>query len=370
LLLSTLAPGCVIPISSVGPDAAGANSSSDGGLVTADGASNAGLPWTSVTGTLAGMDSECGNLSNLSAKPDEDLLIAGIALKGLWASGDGGGHWQALGTSAGSATITHRPTSIAYDPQDSMRYWESGIYGNSGGVYETRDDGKTFVQLGTVRHTDQVSVDFSDPNRQTILAGGHEQAMTLNRSTDGGMTWTNVGAGLPANTNCTHPLVIDGQTHLVGCGGYGGGPSGVYRTTNGGANWTQVTASGGANEPLRASDGSIYWASPDGNGMTRGTADGQQWTNVVGSGVIASVRPIELPDRRLATLGSRSVVVSSDHGATWSSASSTLPYSDAFGVVYSVQRKAFYVWHFTCGDGAVPVPPDAIMRFDFDYQKR
>jgi hypothetical protein len=357
MLLPTLAVGCVIPLSTIGPTA-DAGSSSDGGP-----------GWTNVTSNLAGMVSECGNMSNLSAKPDEDLLIAGIALNGLWASTDGGGSWHALGIDSASATITHRPSCMTYDPQDSMRYWESGIYGNSGGVYETRDDGKTFVQLGTVHHTDQVSVDFSDPNRQTILAGGHEQAMTLNRSTDGGMTWTNVGAGLPANTNCTHPLVIDGQTHLVGCGGYGGGPSGVYRTTNGGAIWTQVTASGGANEPLRASDGSIYWASPSGNGMTRGTADGRQWTTVVGSGVIASVRPIELPDGRVATLGAGSVVVSSDHGVTWKPASSALPYHDSIGVVYSAQRKAFYVWRFTCGNGAVPVPPDAIMRFDFDYQK-
>jgi photosystem II stability/assembly factor-like uncharacterized protein len=222
------------------------------------------------------------------------------------------------------------------------------------------------MPLGSAYHIDLVSIDFSDPARQTLLAGGHEAARTLFLSKDGGATWVNVGAGLPASAICVRPLVIDSQTYLVGC--YGG-PTGIYRTTDSGTTWIQLTASGGGSAPLMAaSDGSIYWASVSGGGLTRSTDRGQHWTDVVGSGVIASVHPIELPDGRLATLGAQYVMVSNDHGASWVPASNTLPYADAIGVTYSAQRKAFFIWHATCGAGQVPVPADGIMRFDFDYQ--
>lgn len=383
-LLWSLGMGCVIPISppiESQPDGGspdqladaglGVGHPGEGGSAPLDSGSGGSPPpgsWVNVTNNLANMASQCGNMSSVFAKPDEDLLIAGIALDGLWSSNNGGMTWQPMGAGSGSAVITNRPSSLAYDPTTPGRFWESGLY-NSGGVYETTDDGNTFAQLGNVTHCDLVSVDFSDPSRQTILAGGHDQSQTLYRSTDGGMTWNNVGGGLPVNTNCTVPLVIDSQTHLVGCAGYGGGAVGVYRTTDGGATWGVATTSGGSSAPLRASDQSIYWASPGGQGMTRSTDNGQDWTDVTGSGVINGVSPVELPDGRIATLGPNYVMISADHGITWKPASAMLPYSDAVGVVYSSQQLAFYTWHFTCGfNGPVPVPSDAVMKFAFDYE--
>jgi photosystem II stability/assembly factor-like uncharacterized protein len=321
--------------------------------------------WINATANLANMPSECGNLQLVSAKPDMDMLITGVSKQGLWASRDGGKSWSALGTGPGSASITNRITAIVYDPTTPARFWESGIY-NGGGVYVTQDDGVTVTALGNITHSDLVSVDFSDPARKTLLAGGHEQSQTLRRSTDGGATWNNVGGGLPANTNCTSPFVVDAMTHLVGCGGYGGGPTGIWRTVDGGTTWSQVTASGGAGAPLHASDGSIYWSSPGGAGLTRSTDQGQHWTDVAGAGVIAGRPLVELPNHWLATLGPSSVVVSKDLGATWSQATNALPYSDAVGVTYSGPQKAFFVWHFTCF-GNTAVPADAIMRFDWDY---
>src|SRR5258705_2445478 len=39
--------------------------------------------WVNVTSNLVGMTSQCGNMTYVSAKPNEDLMIAGIALQGL-----------------------------------------------------------------------------------------------------------------------------------------------------------------------------------------------------------------------------------------------------------------------------------------------
>jgi len=318
-----------------------------------------------ATGNLAGIQSECGNLSVTAAKPDEDLLIASVSLNGLWGSKNGGSSWQQLGTGSGSAMITNRGTAIIFDPAHSATFWEVGIY-NGLGVYRTTDDGTTFTALGNEQPGDLVSIDFTDPNRQTLVAGGHEMSQTLNLSTNGGTDWTSIGSMLPQNTNCVNPLVLDSQTFLVGCAGYGGGVTGVWRTTDQGAHWASQTMSGGAKAALLASDGTIYWGSANGNGMTRSMDKGVTWTDL-GNGDVIAVTPVELPDGRIATLGSDTVMISSDKGMTWTPGSTELPYSDATGLTYSTQEKAFFIWHFTCGNPPVPVPSDAIMAYPFDY---
>jgi hypothetical protein len=321
--------------------------------------------WRNVTGNLAGMESECGNMSSVTAKPDEDLLIAGVARLGLWASTQGGEDWQQLGTGSGSASITNRPTQLVFDPMAPGTFYEAGLY-NGNGVYWTQDEGRSFAALGALPHIDAVSVDFTDPRREVLLAGGHEQEKSLFRSTDHGATWQPVGASLPAKTNCSYPLVLDAQTHLVGCAGYGGGPTGILRTTNGGVDWTSVSTAGGAGAPLVASDGSIYWASAYHAGMVRSTDSGRSWTAVAGPNLFLSIPPIELPDGKIAALASEAVVISSDHGETWHAVTSKLPFEPT-GVTYSRQRKAFFILHATCTFPTAVVPADAIMRFDYDY---
>jgi hypothetical protein len=376
MLLVALCPACVIPISTVTSDGGEGAEGADGGPTTMSTGWLAGAPtgtWANNTGNLANMPSQCGNMSHLGAKPDEDLLIAGVAGDGLWGSTDGGQSWSLLGSGTNAtAPITNRTSAIVFDPDVTSRYWESGLY-NSTGVYETTNDGTGFLPLGDSHHCDLVSIDFTDPNRQTLLAGGHEQPQTLNRSTDGGMTWTSIGAGLPPNTNCTFPLVIDAHTYLVGCGGFGGGVTGVWRSTDSGMTWASMTTLGAYFAPLVASDGSIYWSSPNDAGMARSTDQGQTWTSVIAAPYsVVTIPPIELPDGRIATLGpstgNQYVIVSSDQGATWKPVTPALPYTDAYGVTYSSQRKAFYVWHWSCGsDTNVPVPTDAILSYPFDY---
>jgi len=319
--------------------------------------------WFNATGNLAGMSSECGNLSYLSARPGSGTLIAGVAQRGLWASDDAGMTWTRLGGGAGSATITNRTGLIVYDPKTPQRFWEAGIY-NSNGVYRTDDGGATFVALGDAHHDDGVSVDFSDAARRTLLAGGHEMAQTLYRSADGGATWTNVGANLPASAGkCNAPLVLDAQTHLVGCWDWDGS-GGISRTTDGGQTWSRVYPSGVSSaQPLAATDGAIYFALSGGRGLVKSTDGGATWTELGSAGgALGSTSPVQLPDGAIATAGSSGVMVSRDGGSTWSAATPALPYAP-WGLAYSTGHHAFFVWHFSCGTGDIPVPADAIMGF-------
>jgi photosystem II stability/assembly factor-like uncharacterized protein len=309
--------------------------------------------WANVTSNLANMQSECGNLTLLSAVPHSNTLIAGVAQQGLWASNDGGASWQRLGSGQGSAHITNRPSWISYDPLNPARFYESGIY-NEGGAFATSNGGTTFAQLGSVRHSDFLSVDYTDPDRKTLLAGGHEQAHTLWKSMDGGKAWTNIGLNLPSDAGySTYPLIIDAHTYLV----TGGGP-GILRTTDGGTSWAKVASFGAFGPPLVASDGSIYWAA--GDALGKSSDRGVTWS-LVGGGLWGP--PIEVPGGRLVTLMADSLVASPDGGATWESFGPSLPYLPA-GVVYSESQKALFIWHWDCGNRVLP---DAIQKLSFDF---
>src|SRR5215213_10124731 len=117
--------------------------------LTATTAAVTGDAWQPAAANLAGVPSECGNVSMLSVRPDRDMVITSVAQRGLWAETDGASTWTALGQGAGSATITNRGIMVVYDPTNPNTFWEAGIY-NGGGIYRTDDNGATFRPLGSI----------------------------------------------------------------------------------------------------------------------------------------------------------------------------------------------------------------------------
>jgi photosystem II stability/assembly factor-like uncharacterized protein len=313
--------------------------------------------WTNVTGNLAYKVSVCGNMALLSAVPDSPRIIAGIAERDLWVN-TSGSTWSRLADVGKSERISNRPSSIVYDPANPAIFWESGTYGP--GVYKTTDGGKTFTHLGDVLHNDYLSVDFSDPGRRTLLAGGHEQSQTVHRSLDGGLTWKNVGQALPAKSGfSTHPLVLSATNYLVNVAGQSGG---IFRSEDGGDSWRRVSAVAPAGPPLLTSTGAIYWAAPD--RVLRSSDQGATWTALPLPG-LRSTGLIELPGGRVAAVGASTLVVTQDGGASWVPLGDALPYPPD-GIIYSPQRQAFFIWR---GDCTEFVPANAVMQMDANLAK-
>jgi hypothetical protein len=334
--------------------------------------------WQEATHNLANLKSSCGGMALVSAHPTEDFVVVSIVGRGLWASTDGTQSWYALGTGALSTIQKNVATQIVYDPDDPAVFWEAGNSG-SAGIFKTTDAGKHLAVVGTSSSVESISIDFNDPNRQTILAGGSQQIQTVNLSTDGGATFQSVGDRVPIEADVsTFPLLIDPTTFLIGCPSRigNGATTGVYRSENSGGTWALASTLGGTAPPLVASDGSIYWASPNGGGIAKSMNQGQTFEQLVRPGFLQSATPVELPDGRLAALSLHHVVVSDDDGATWHFVTPAFPFGSSVvpsGFVYSVPEKAFFLWHSSCNpDNTAPtlVAHDAIVRFPYDYSAK
>lgn len=356
-----------------GTNSGGTGGTSSGGSGNSSSGGTGGDPpiptgeWSEATGNLVGLSSECGNLGYVSAAQHRDMVIAGVATQGLFALKDGATEWELLGQGAGSDKIENRTSHIVYDPDDPDAWWQAGAYGPCG--YRTEDNGDTFTQLGgDASACDSIGIDFTDPERKTLLAGGHE-AHLLFRSTNGGESWSQIGDNVEEGSGATGFVLIR-TTQLFLLSTWQTDSSGIFRSTDGGDSWTRVHENGARSRPLVASDGAIYWVttSPSGGSdVIKSTDEGETWEALPAPGVVAMEQGIlELPDGRLVTRGSPTLIASSDKGETWVPISSPLPYSP-WGMAYSPHRSAFYVWRFDCNQGNNPVASDAIMKYDFDY---
>jgi photosystem II stability/assembly factor-like uncharacterized protein len=282
--------------------------------------------------------------------------------RGVFTSTDGGASWSKLGTDVGSADFSSGLSDVMFDPQDGHTWWLSGV--RFGTPFRTRNDGNTFEKLADFPQNDGIAVDFSDPDRKTILVGGHEQVQEVQYSADGGLHWTNIGANLPPNSgHSSYPHVVNASTFLIGTAN-----NQIYRTTDKGAHWTKVADGGGGAKPLKHSDGSLYWAARDTSGLVRSTDDGATWHVVTPGGIVYGMKPIELPDRRIAMRGPAGMLVSNNQGASWRQVTPPVP-DDYwwYASTYNPQDKAFYTTRMVC-DGSTAVNADALKRYAWDYR--
>ena len=184
-----------------------------------------------------------GDVTDVAASPvDGDLVIAVLASSngggGAYRSTDGGATWSPIAAVSGLAgwQVTFAPDGTAY-------------LGTQDGVWISDDDGVSWTAsslgIGPNDSVTAITIDPSDPD--TLWIGISEsfgqQPVNVMRSNDGGVTWVNrtppLGTPLSANAIAVDPA--DGDTVIAGfAGGFGGGA--VWVTTDGGDTWTDRTA--------------------------------------------------------------------------------------------------------------------------------
>ena len=346
-----------------------------------------GDTWVDATSNLAGIESYCGNLSFVSARPDRDQVFASVVGQGLFSNESGSTEWVPIGREPGSAPVDHRTSGFVYDPDNPEIFWESGYFSlgpppdaRASSVNRTDDGGQTFVAVGNELPADLVSVDLSDPDRQTLLVGlrGSRTERVL-RSADGGTTWSDVTDGLPASLGeASFPHVVDANTYLLGTHKGDRGASaapGIFRTTDAGGTWTKVFEEGVSGPPLVSTDGLLYWLLDEG-GVISSSDEGASWTVIssgipMGAGGVLDARRnriVETSTGAWLALDIDDMVISVDRGVSWSRIGPPLPVARPAGFTYSEIRGAVYLWSNYCDfvAGANPVAEESIYRLDLD----
>lgn len=238
---------------------------------------------------------------------DRSTFYMGTTGGGIWKTVDGGTYWRNVSdgffkrASVGALAVAPTDPNVIYAGMG-----ETTIRGNvshGDGVYRSTDAGRSWTHLGleATRGIGKVRIDPRNPDVVFVAAFGHAHGPNpergLYRSMDGGQNWELVlSRGEDAGAN---DLTIDpnngrrmfASTWEARRGPYSltsGGPGcGLFRSTDGGTTWDELTAKPGMPEGLMGKIGLVVspaksgrvWAiiEHENGGIYRSDDDGETW---------------------------------------------------------------------------------------------
>ncbi|MBO0883205.1 MAG: hypothetical protein J2P17_23290, partial [Mycobacterium sp.] len=247
---------------------------------TVDPSLYAGLKWRNIGPQLGGRSIA---VAGSSARPKEYYF--GATGGGLWKTTDGGSEWapvtdgQISSSSVGAVVVCPKDPDVVYIGMGEVDLRGSVIPGD--GVYKSTDGGKTWKHLGLAdtQMIGRIQVDPGDCDHVYVAAQGHVWGKNTERgvfrSTDGGANWQRtlyvddqtgaVDLSMdPANPNVLYAGMwqVQGKFWKQTDGGPG---SGLYKSTDGGTTWTALTSRLGlsAGAPIGKVGVSVSGANPN-----------------------------------------------------------------------------------------------------------
>jgi hypothetical protein len=301
------------------------------------------LKWTSI-----GPRNVNGRIKCLAIHPaTENIVWAGAANGGVWKTVNGGATWlpmmsQELSLAIGGLAIsTSNPYILYAATGEDTPGW--GPSWGGAGVYKTDDAGANWTLLSPISSTRCTKVLIHPSNPDIVYVAGNAG---LHKTINGGVTWSNV-----RTDHVSDALMDPTDPNRLFAGVWN---SGVYRSTDGGASWTLLSAgiltgssadwiklamgrngTGGTNfllAKMGTDSGSIYRSNDGGTSWTL-IASGvepatyNEWTNVVGVD----------PNNHNRILAGGVGVSRSTNGSTFASVGGT--HSDHHSIVYSPENS-------------------------------
>ena len=264
-------------------------------------------PWHGLTWRLIGPFRGGRVLAVSGVVGDQHTYYFGGTGGGVWKTTDGGLTWRPLTDKV--KDMAPSIGAIAVAPSDSNVIYagtgEACIRGdiiNGNGVYKSVDAGKTWAYSGLkeTRTIGRIAVNPKNPDIAYVAALGHvfgaNPERGIYRTTDGGKNWAKVlykdenSGGIDLSMDPSNPNVIFAslwQARRTPWGMDSGGPgSGLYRSTDGGTTWKQLSGHGLPEGTLGriglavAYSGNRVWAlvEADKGGLFRSDDGGDSWT--------------------------------------------------------------------------------------------
>ncbi len=217
-----------------------------------------GLEWRGIGPAATG--GRIADLAVTKSPGQADIIYVATTTGGVFKSVNAGISFAPIFDHAGAMMSTG---AIAVAPSNPTIVWvgtgeadnrQSSSWGD--GIYKSLDSGATWQKMGLAdtRHISKIVIHPGDPNTVYVGAAGHLWGSNPERgvfkTTDGGKTWKKVlykdeNTGAidlvmdPKNPDVLYAAMY--QRQRKGWGYNGGGPgSGIFRTMDGGASWTEL----------------------------------------------------------------------------------------------------------------------------------
>ena len=229
--------------------------------------SSPGSKWRSI-GPARGGRSQA--VAGSASRPFEYATLRRNRWRPLWKTTDGGVTWRAVSdksfssSSVGAVAVSESNPDIVYVGMGETELRGNVIQGD--GVYKSTDGGKTFAHVGLEKTLaiSRIRVHPSNPDIVYVAALGDAYGSNPERgvfkSTDGGKSWTTslfrndkTGA-VDLSMDVGHPDVLYAglwevfrTPHSLSSGGPG---SGLFKTTDGGVTWIEITGKPGLPKPM------------------------------------------------------------------------------------------------------------------------
>ncbi len=223
-------------------------------------------------GTFAGLELRTvgpafmsGRIADIALHPDNpNVWYVAVGSGGVWKTTNSGTTWTSIFDGQDSYSIG----AITLDPSNASTIWVGSgenvggrHVGYGDGVYVSHDDGATWENVGLAEseHISRIVIHPEDSDTVWVAAQGplwnSGGQRGLYKTTDGGENWTRTLVGEEGDDIWTGvtDLVIDPrdpdvlyaatwQRHRTVATYVGGGPnSGIHRSTDGGETWTELT---------------------------------------------------------------------------------------------------------------------------------
>jgi hypothetical protein len=264
-------------------------------MINADAGPAMGTPgvWENVTPASFDLKTNFGVQDVIADPVNAGTFFAFVCGQGVWKSVDWGATWSHVSTDGNIEK--GKPWGEAIAPDGS--YMLVGNGNVNGGAWRSTDRGATWVPHNMSQDNDPYMFDIEPGDKNHVISSMHN-GQNIFESTDGGITWADKGPSGAGGSN--YVFFITKTNWLVVS--QDGGSSGTRRSTNSGGTWTKVGdmvhAHGNEQIFIDPDNGSIYVGSHAG-GVYRSTDGGasfSQVSNIRSSGVFATGKRIYSTD--------------------------------------------------------------------------
>ena len=289
-----------------------------------------------------------GRINTIAVNPSNtNVMYLGAATGGVWKTTDGGANWLPLtdtqcSLAMGSIALDPSNPEIVYAGTGEENFSGDSYYGcgilksTNGGANWTRLGASTFAPTTNGATIGKIAI---HPTSTNVLVAAASNG--LQRSTDSGATWALVNAGVATDvvidpTNGANMYAANGNI-------FGSASNGVFRSTNAGATWTKVaggfptTSVGRINLAISASSPATLYAAVQSSstfgllGVWKSTDAGANWTQLAATGASCNTQcwydmgiNVDPTNANIVYFSGFSIYRSTDGGASFSNIGSTI----------------------------------------------